>query len=251
MNAEIDRQLHHRTIRAFTTQEIPATTIDTLVDVARHTATSEFLQAFSVISITDPQLKTAIAQISKQPYVANNGHLFIFIADQHRNAIIGAEMNQPENKVGGANKFLAALADATLAVQNTVVAAESMGLGAVVLGSILNDAQQIIDLLHLPELTFPVLGLAIGYPDQEPQYKPRLPKKFMHFENGYQLPEPIVPQLKAYDAEVHDYYDLREANRRVDTFTNQVKRSLLNVPEKRAQLLTILHQQGFLIEDDH
>ncbi|GEL12960.1 nitro flavin reductase [Lapidilactobacillus concavus DSM 17758] len=248
MNSAIEHQLHHRTIRAFTAQEIPATTIDTLIDVARHTATSEFLQAFSVISVTDPQLKKAIAAISKQTYVGDNGHLFIFVADQHRNAQIGHEMGQDENKVGGTNKFLAAASDAILALQNTVVAAESMGLGTVVLGSILNDAGQLIDLLHLPQLTFPILGLAIGYPDQEPQYKPRLPKKFMHFENSYQLSTPLIPQLKAYDAEVHEYYDLREANRRVDTFTNQVNRSLLNVPEKRHELLQLLHQQGFLLE---
>lgn len=59
-------------------------------------------------------------------------------------------------------------------MQNTVNATESMGLGAVILGSILNDAAQLIELLQLPKLTFPVLGLEVGYPDQEPQLKPRL-----------------------------------------------------------------------------
>src|SRR5699024_5190710 len=41
-----------------------------------------------------------------------------------------------------------------------------------------NDPQKIIEVLNLPKMTFPVLGLQIGIPDQEPQLKPRLPLKF-------------------------------------------------------------------------
>ena len=70
----------------------------------------------------------------------------------------------------------------------------------------------------------------------------------MHFQNAYQLPEPIVPQLKDYDEIVHNYYDLRETNQRVDTFTNQIYQRLNNVPEKRHELLQTLRQQGFLNE---
>ncbi|MCH4169873.1 MAG: NADPH-dependent oxidoreductase [Lactobacillus sp.] len=249
INPTIQRQLKHKTIRAFQRIDLDHTTINTLVDVARHTSSSQFLQAFSLISVTDPHIKQAIAEVSGQPYVAENGHLFIFVVDQYRNLQIGQEKGQAENRLGSADKLFAGLADATLAVQNTVNAAESLGLGAVILGSILNDPQQIIDLLGLPKLTFPVLGLALGYPDQAPQLKPRLPEEFMHFENQYQLKTPIVPELKDYDARVHEYYDLRDAHRRVDTFTNQVQRSLMAQPGKRIEILHILHKQGFLVKD--
>ncbi|MCD2256165.1 NADPH-dependent oxidoreductase [Agrilactobacillus fermenti] len=249
INETIQRQLAHKTIRAFKPQPLDPTLVTQLVDVARHTASSQFLQAYSILSIVDPAKKAAIAKISGQPYVADNGHLFIFIVDQNRNRQIGHEKGQDKNLLGSTNKLLAGLADATLAVQNTVNAAESLGLGTVILGSILNDAQQMIDLLDLPTLTFPVLGLAIGYPDQTPQLKPRLPEKFIHFTDTYQLPDPLVPELADYDAQVHEYYDLRDTNRRVDTFTNQVKRSLMNQSGKRSELLHILHQQGFLNDE--
>ncbi|MDN5951245.1 MAG: NADPH-dependent oxidoreductase [Loigolactobacillus coryniformis] len=247
-NSTVARQLAHRTIRAFKNQPVAPEMISELIAVAQHTATSNFQQAFSVISVTDLAKKQQIAAISKQPYVADNGHLFVFIADQHRNQQIGAEMGTTANHLGGADRFLQAWSDTSLAVQNTVVAAESLGLGAVILGSILNDAQQLIDILELPQLTFPVLGLAIGWPDQAPQLKPRLPERFVHFENTYQLPKPVKPQLADYDARVHEYYDLRDANRRVDTFTNQVQQRLSLQPEKRAELLQVLQRQGFLLE---
>lgn len=247
-NSTVARQLAHRTIRAFKNQPVAPEMISELIAVAQHTATSNFQQAFSVISVTDLAKKQQIAAISKQLYVADNGHLFVFIADQHRNQQIGAEMGTTANHLGGADRFLQAWSDTSLAVQNTVVAAESLGLGAVILGSILNDAQQLIDILELPQLTFPVLGLAIGWPDQTPQLKPRLPERFVHFENTYQLPMPVKPQLADYDARVHEYYDLRDANRRVDTFTNQVQQRLSLQPEKRAELLQVLQRQGFLLE---
>ena len=77
MNETIKTQLNHRSIRAFKEQELTKEEVELLVDVARHTATSKFMQAYSIISITDPTLKAAFSAISKQPYVENNGHLFL------------------------------------------------------------------------------------------------------------------------------------------------------------------------------
>src|SRR5699024_4422207 len=84
-----------------------------------------------------------------------------------------------------------------------------------------NDPQKIIEVLNLPKMTFPVLGLQIGIPDQEPQLKPRLPLKFIAFDNDY--PKEIkLSDLSDYAQEVTTYYDLRDANRRIDSFTNQI-----------------------------
>ena len=45
------------------------------------------------------------------------------------------------------------------------------------------EPQQIIDLLHLPQLTFPVATLTVGWPDEEPALSDRLPvESFVHEE---------------------------------------------------------------------
>ena len=75
--------------------------------------------------------------------------------------------------------------DAILALQNALTAIESMGLGGVVLGSIKNDPEKLIQVLDLPKMTFPILGLQVGIPDQEPQLKPRLPLDQITFDNNY------------------------------------------------------------------
>ena len=197
MNETIQLQLNHRSIREFKEQELTKEEVELLVDVARHTATSKFMQAYSIISITDPTLKATFAAISKQPYVEKNGHLFLFVVDYHRNVQLTKAQDRAAKLQGTADYFIAGLTDATIAAQNMVVAAESLGMGTVFLGSLHNDAQQIIDLLGLPEYTFPAVGLAVGWPNQEPQLKPRLPKEIMYMENHYQVLNRMMKKLQA------------------------------------------------------
>ena len=248
MNETIRIQLNHRSIRAFKEQALTKEEVELLVDVARHTATSKFMQAYSIISITDSTLKAAFAAISKQPYVEKNGHLFLFVVDYHRNVQLTKAQDRPAKLQGTADYFIAGLTDATIAAQNMVVAAESLGMGTVFLGSLHNDAQQIIDLLGLPEYTFPAVGLAVGWPNQEPQLKPRLPKEIIHMENHYQVLENPLKEIEAYDEEITSYYDTRDLNHRVDRFSKQVADKMETLPPKRLALLEVIQQQGFLKE---
>lgn len=248
LNQTIQQQLAHRTIRAFKDQALTQEEVELLVDVAQHTTTSNFLQGYSIISITDPTLKQEFARISNQPYVANNGHLFLFIVDQYRNTQITQAQNRPANVQGTADRFIASLTDATIAAQNMVVAAESLGMGTVFLGSLHNDAARIIELLGLPEYTFPAVGLAVGYPAQEPQMKPRLPRSIVHMENHYQPLEHPLEDLQEYDETITNYYDMRDTNSRVDQFTKQVADKMEQLPAKRLELLELLKQQGFMNE---
>ena len=175
-NETIASQLAHRTIRAYKDQPLTEEEVTTLMDVARHTATSSFLQSCTILHITDPTVREAIGAASGQPYVGGTkGDLFIFVADLYRNSRIRAEQGVSSEALGSMNLFLTALEDALLAAQNVVVAAESMGLGTVYLGSILADPRSVVKALELPELTFPVVGLLVGHPDQDPGQKPRMP----------------------------------------------------------------------------
>lgn len=249
MNETIKNQLNHRSIRKYQEKKIPEEVMSTLIDVARHTSTSSFEQSYSIIKVTDQEKKNKIAEVCQQHYVAEGSHLLIFVADLYRNAVIAKENHQETTVLKNMDRFMVAMSDAVLATQNVNVAAESLGIGTVILGSILNDSREIIKLLELPELTFPILGLALGYPDQEPQLKPRLPQKLMCFENTYQLPtEALVKKLEPYDAEVTEYYDLRNANRRVDSFTKQMTDNMNRKPTKRLQTLTEIKKQGLILE---
>lgn len=251
-NETIRHQLHHRSIRQFKPEHLSQQTIRTLLDVAQHTASSMYLQLFSVIHILDPQIRAKIAEISTQAYLNGPGELFIFIADLNRVATLTAAANHPLDRVGRMDKFLQASADATLALQNMVVAAESLGLGTVTLGSIQNDAQAMIDLLHLPKYTFPLLGLAVGLavglPADQPDEKPRMPQSLVAFTNHYGEPAPKADTLSDYDQTVHDYYATRHGSHRDETYTDLAVSAGSYTPAKRADLLAVMRHQGFFPE---
>ena len=245
MNKTIETMLNHKSIRKFKAQKLDKETVNTLVDVARHTSTSNFMQSYSIISVNDEAKKQAIANISKQQYIADSGHLFIMVVDQNRNMKIAKENNQDTEILGKFDRFLIGASDALLASQNILTAAESLDLGGVVLGSILNQVDELIKILDLPKYVFPILGIALGYPDQEPQLKPRLPQSVMHFEDTYKVQENINEKLEVYDSVIHQYYDLRDENKRVDEFTKQITQGMnRNIPG-RNKILELLKMQGF------
>lgn len=248
MNDVIKLQLNHKSIRKFKDEQLPKEVIETLVNVARHTATSNFMQSYSIVCLSSQEKKQKLAEICNQPYVAEASHVFIFVADQYRNRQIAVENSQETSVLHNMDRFMVAMTDAVLAAQNVNLAAESLGLGTVFLGSILNDNDKTSELLELPELTFAVLGLAIGYKDQEPQLKPRLPQDIMFFEESYQTFDNYVEALKDYDDVVTTYYDLRDANKRIESFTNQVTAGMNRKPEKRLKIKSDLEKQGFIID---
>ena len=247
-NSTIDAQLNHRSIRAFKDQALTKEQLTTLYDAARHTSSSRFLQQFSILHLTDEKKRAAVREISGQPYVGANGDLFIFIADLFRNQQLRHDLGQDDGTLHTTDEFAQAVEDTVLAVQNTVVAAESMGLGAVILGSVKNDPTKLIQALGLPKMTFPVLGVQIGVPDQKPQLKPRLPIADMAFENDY--PKGFkAADLKDYDDVVTTYYDLRDANRRIDSFTKQVSGAKLAATDhRRDQMGQAIHDQGLALD---
>ncbi|MBA1395267.1 NADPH-dependent oxidoreductase, partial [Lactobacillus sp. XV13L] len=128
-NSTLNLLLKRRTIRAFKPQTLTAEQLQTLMEVARQTATSTFLQQCSIIHITDPQIRAQIRAVSNQAYVGANGDLFVFVIDLYRNQQIRQQKGVGDGRLHATDVFLQAMEDTVLAAQNVTTAAESMGLG--------------------------------------------------------------------------------------------------------------------------
>ncbi len=81
--------------------------------------------------------------------------------------------------------MLLGMQDAALMAENMVIAAESLGLGSCFLGGIPYHADEIIQQFSLPPRVFPMVGLAMGYPAEDPPPRPRYPLDFVLFEEQY------------------------------------------------------------------
>ena len=246
MNPMIEKQLQHRSYREFKDEPFPKQDYDTLIEVAKRTATSSGLQAASIIRITDPKLKQQIAEICHQEYIGRIPLLLIFLVDQYRNNEIAVEQGIVSDGAAGMDSFFQSFTDACIMAQNVVNAAEAMNFGTFYIGSIHNDPSAMCALLNLPKLVFPVVGLGIGVPNQDPQMKPRMPMSMRVFDDQYVCFDDTVERLKDYDQEMQTYYDLRNTNRRLDSFTLQVAKKINSHNPTRQELLNIVKDQGFI-----
>ena len=149
-NATIETLLNRRSIRKFKDEPIDDDATATLETVAQHAASSQFL----TIRVSDPAIKARLAEIGNQPYIATAPLLYVFVIDEHRNARIaqrkGIDPTSDEFHLKYSYRFTQAQNDAALALHAMETAAYSLGLGGVILGSLLNDIPALIDLLNLP-----------------------------------------------------------------------------------------------------
>ena len=252
-NDTIDTLLKRRSISKFKNEELGDDVIATLETAAQHAPSSQFLNDWSAIRVTDPAIKEQLARIGRQPYIAQAPLLYVFVLDEYRNAAIarskGVETGDDTFTLNSSYRYTQAQNDAVLALHAMETAAYSLGLGCVVLGSILNDAAALVDLLDLPEYTYPVLGLAIGKPDQEPMLKPRMPRSMQFFENAYpSSDERLLAGLDEFDDEVHQYYDLRNTERPVDAFSKQIAENAVDDGVLSRPVLPLSERQGFRLD---
>ncbi len=252
-NATIDTLLERRSIRKFKPKPLGDDVIETLETVAQHAASSQFLNDWSAIRVTDPAAKKRLAEIGSQEYIATAPLLYVFVLDEHRNATIastkGVDTASDAFTLNGSYRYSQAQNDAVLALHAMETAAYSLGLGCVILGSLLNDVPALIDLLKLPEHTYPVLGLAIGKPDQDPAVKPRMPRSMQFFENEYpDSDETLLTGLNEFDAAVHQYYDLRNTQHPVDAFSDQIAQNSVDEGVNAKAVAANAARQGFRLE---
>lgn len=229
MNPTIETLLQHKSIRKYEDKPLTDEQIKLIVQSAQAASTSSYVQAYSIIGIKDKEKKKKLAELAgHQPYVAENGHLFVFCADFHRHDVIAEMHNQDlSTSLQSTEKFMVALIDAALAAQNASVAAESMGLGICYIGGLRNQLDEVVEVLKTPDHVVPLFGLTVGYPAQDPEVKPRLPLEHVYHEEEYEQNQDVYKQqLKKYDDEISAYYHERTNGERNDTWTGQMAHML-------------------------
>lgn len=195
--------LNRVSIRQYTEEPVTEETILSILNAARRTATSSNTQSYSFIVIRDPVTKARLAELAgNQEYVAECPVFIVVCADITRLAT--AAMMHNTELARSMELTMVAVVDAAIAGQSATLAAESSGLGAVMIGGIRNQPEQVAELLRLPYGVFPVYGLCLGYPAESPPRKPRLPAEaVIHYERYL----PTSPEiLSHYDAELAEHY---------------------------------------------
>lgn len=182
MTPTIELICGHRSIRHFTDEPISEAQREAIINSARATSSSSFLQCSSIIRITDKALREELVTLTGgQKHVAQAAEFWVFCADFNRHLQIC-----PDAQLGLAEQLLLGVVDTAMMAQNALTAAESLGLGGVYIGGLRNNIEAVTELLKLPQHVLPLFGLCLGWPADNPDLKPRLPASILVHENSYQ-----------------------------------------------------------------
>jgi len=242
---QIERLLTHRSVRNYGQQEVPEEIARALVGVAQSASTSSNLQLWSVVSVQDKERRDKVATLcANDQHVRDAAWFFCFLADHYRLKQAAARVNENAEGLDYTEFFTMAVIDAALAAERMVCAAEALGLGTCYIGGLRNNVQEIQTLLNLPEQTFGVFGLCIGWPaeDAVAEIKPRLSQDAIWFRETYQR----EVDVNEYTERMKVFYE--DQNMRGNP--NWAKRSGKRVDNHhltgRENHLEWLRKQGFL-----
>lgn len=204
----IDLALQHRSVREFLPTPVADGELESIVAAAQSASQSSNLQVWSIVAVRDrDRLQRLSATIGGRPYVANAPLFLAFVADFHRAAALARAHGAEVGTTGCIENTLVAFADAGIAAQNALLAAESLGLGGVFVGSLRNDIPGVVAELGLPRYVFPIFGLSIGRPDpaENAGVKPRLPMAAVLHHEQYD-PEAWRAPVAEYEERLADYF---------------------------------------------
>jgi len=188
---EVIRQLHSRkSVRVYEDRPIEADVKRAILEAAIQAPSAGNMALYTILDITDPEMKQKLSvSCDNQPFIATAPMVLIFCADYRRWYDTFCRYVEEVRKPGMGDLFLAQ-ADALIAAQNAVVAAQSFGIGSCYIGDITENFEYHRELLNLPRYVVPAAMLCIGYPTEQQQSRPKPPRHaasdLVH-ENGYSM----------------------------------------------------------------
>jgi len=188
INEIIKSLFSRKSVRQFEAKPIAPEAKQLILEAALQAPTAGNQNLYTILDITDQELKKALSvYCDNQPFIATAPLALVFLADCRRwydsYTFAGEKPRPPEE-----GDLLLAIADAVIAAHNTVVAAESLGLGSCYIGDIFEREEDIRKALALDEFLFPAAFVVYGYPTQtqKDREKPkRPPLSFIVQENRY------------------------------------------------------------------
>lgn len=242
----IDLIRSHRSVRSFKPDPVPDELVEAMVATGQWAPSSCFRQVYSVIAVKNSETKRELRKLcSNQKWVEECPVFLAFCADLNRLDDICKQRGKQVN-LEHTETFLMAALDVALVMQNVALAAESLGLGAVMIGGLRNEPRQVIRLLGLPRGVFGISGMCVGFPEQAPSQRPRLPlAEVLHWEH-YQA-DGRAERLAAYDESIRAAEVYRRKSGALEGWTVVMARTTSKPPadEGRHQIREILQEQGF------
>lgn len=245
MNETIQLIMNHKSIRKYKNEPVTDEQLETIIAAGQMASTSSNVQAYSVIAVTDTELKNELSVLAgNQAYIRECPVFLVWCADMYRLRetvrSLDAEAVTYEDTM---ENFTVATIDVALAAQTAAIAAESLGLGVVYIGGVRNQIKELSERLGLPEFVYPVFGMCLGHPDQDPVLRPRLPLKSVLHKNSYNKDQSLAG-VKEYDETLSAYMRERSDGKQSATWSEMMTKR--QTEPARLHMKAFLESKGFM-----
>lgn len=231
-------------VRRYEREPISEHDMSVIYSAILNTPTSYNGQQFSVIDVSDQEMKEKIYEITGQKQIKTCNRFFVFCSDYNKITLLAEkkrlEVPAVTDTVDG---VMVGIIDATLAMSNALIAAQSCGLGSCCIGYTRTaDPKKLAELLRLPKGVFVVCGLAVGVPREKPDIKPKQPKGVVIHRDRYNNEE-LAEKLERYDEMIKAYNATRSGDKTDNDWCSHILDYYKDM--MKYKMLDYLHQQGY------
>jgi len=202
-----------RTIKEFLPRFVDWDQISKIIDAGRHAPSCGNLQNWRFIVVVDDGIRQKLAEAAFQQYEIVSAPVHI---------IVCVEPEKAERYYGSRGNQLYSIQNGAAAIENMLLAAHSLGLGAKWVGAFEEDT--IKKLLSIPEEVRPQAIVAIGYPKEIPPKPPKLPLETVTYFNRWRN------KIRDPSKYMQDYSVIIQ--RKLNALKQQIKKPLSHVVEK-------------------
>ena len=188
----------HRSHRRFLPRPISPELLRLLCACALSAPSKSDLQQCDIVIVGDAAIRKAIVDtIPDMPWIMDAPAFLMFVGNGAR-LPLAAKLREKPFPNDHLDQFFNAAVDAAIVLATFMRAAAAVGLGSCPISAVRDHPRIVSAALRLPQRTFPVAGLCVGWPAEAGAITPRLSLATTVVENAYGTRD-VLGEIDAYD----------------------------------------------------
>jgi len=188
----------HRSHRRFLPRPVAPELLRLLCACALSAPSKSDLQQCDIVVVSDARVrKTIVDTIPDMPWIIDAPVFLMFVGNGARLPLM-AKLRAKPFPNDHLDQFFNAAVDAAIVLATFMRAAAAIGLGTCPISAVRDHPRIVSDALRLPQRTFPVAGLCVGWPAEPGGITPRLSLATTVVENAYDGRD-VAAEIDAYD----------------------------------------------------
>ncbi len=188
-SSPIENMMNRASIRRFEARDIPGAVIEKVVRAGQQAPFTG--QMYSVVVTSEPEIREQLGELFG--HLPRAAPVFALLCIDFRKLEKFIEARGRENHTDDLSMLFLGIQDVAYMGQNMVLAAEAYGLGSCFLGAAPFLARELGEIFSLPKRVYPLVGMVMGYPAENPRPRPRIPLEYvLHWDRYRDLEEADV-----------------------------------------------------------